>query len=128
PIPHEGEIGCIMGNQRPTEVDPPHVDSSARKKHGQGIRRRFEKSGSESKFVAMDHEDSLVTVPGAPMLFLHHPMHTDAVMLIMAGRNHPSVFIDVVDYMLAHDRFDAVGGQGRSNQKDDAEECCRDEC
>src|SRR5258707_6590446 len=98
-MPHEREIGCITGNQRPTEVDSPHVDPSARKKHGQGIRRRAasEKSGSEIPKVAMDQEDSLVTGPGAPMLFFHHPMHTDAVMRIISGRDHVAVFIDVVD-------------------------------
>src|SRR5260370_28682905 len=108
-----------MGNQRPTKVDSPHVDPSARKKHGQGIRRRAapEKSGIESKIVAMDHEDSLVTVLGEPILFLHHPMHTDAVILIISGRDHPAVFIDVVDYVLARDLFDAFGGQGGSKQK-----------
>src|SRR5262249_41582040 len=88
------------------EVDSPHVDPSVRKKHGQGIRRRGapHKSGIEIPNVAMDHEESLVTVTGVPMLFLHHPMHTDAVMLIMSGRDHVAVLIDVVDYMLAHDR------------------------
>src|SRR5258708_37801773 len=96
---HEAEIGCTTGNQRPTEVDSPHVDPSARKKHRQGIRRRGapEKSGIESPNVAMDHEDSLVTVLGGPILFLHHPMHTDAVMRIISGRDHVAVFIDVVD-------------------------------
>ena len=129
-MPHEREIGCITGNQRPTEVDSPHVDPSARKKHGQRIRRRgaAEKSGIEIPSVAMDHEDSLVTVLGIPILFLHHPMHTDAVILIISGRDHVAVFIDVVDYVLARDLFDAFGGQGRSNQKDGPDECRRDEC
>src|SRR6266478_3407976 len=101
-MPHEPEIGCITGNQRPTEVDSPHIDPSVGKKHGQGIRRRGapEKSGIKIPKVAMDHEDSLVMVPGAPMLFLHHPMHTDAVMRIISGRDHVAVFIDVVDYVL----------------------------
>src|SRR5215472_7420637 len=117
-MPHEREIGCIRGNQRPTEVDSPHVDASVRKKHRQGIWRRAapEKSVSEIPPVAMDHEDSLVTVPGLPILFLHHPMHTDVVMRTISSRDHPAVFIDVVDYLLAHDP-DAFGGQGRSNQK-----------
>src|SRR6266478_6247970 len=129
-MPHEPEIGCITGNQRPTEVDSPHVDPSARKKHGQGIWRRAapEKSGSKIPSIAMDHEDSLVAVLGGPILFLHHPMHTYAVIRIISGRDHPAVFIDVVDYVLARDLFDAFGGQGRSNQKDDPDECRRDEC
>src|SRR6516164_8081956 len=104
-MPHEREIGCTRGNQRPTEVDSPHVDSSVRKKHGQGIRRRVapHKSGSEIPKVAMDHEDSLVTGPGLPILFLHHTMHADAVILIISGRDHVVVFIDVVDYLMARD-------------------------
>jgi hypothetical protein len=76
----------------------------------------------------MDHEDSLVTVLGAPILFLHNPMHTDAVILIISGRDYVAVFIDVVDYVLARDLFDAVGGQGGSNQKDGPDECRCDEC
>src|SRR5207302_9956711 len=98
-MPHEGEIGCTIGNQGPTEVDSPHVDPSVCKKHGQGIWRRGapHKSGIEIPNVAMDHEDSLVTVLGRSMLFLHHPMHTDAVMRIISGRDHVAVFIDVVD-------------------------------
>ena len=129
-MPHEREIGCTKGNQRPTEVDSPHIDPSARKKHGQGIWRRGapEKGGIEIPPVAMDHEDSLVTGLGAPILFLHHPMHTDAVILVISSRDHPAVFIDVVDYVLARHLFDAVGGQGRSNQKDSPDECRRDEC
>src|SRR5262249_52227817 len=92
-----------IGNQRPPEVDSPYVDPSLRKKHGQGIRRRSapHKSGIEIQNVAMDHEDSLVTWLGMPMVFLHYPMHTDAVMLTMSGRNHVIVFIDVVDYVMA---------------------------
>jgi hypothetical protein len=100
------------------------------KKHGQGIWRRAapEESGSKIPQVAMDHEESLVMVPGAPILFLHHPMHTDAVILIISGRDHVVVFIDVVDYLMARDLFDAVGGQGRSNQKDGPDDCRCDEC
>jgi len=64
----------------------------------------------------MDHEDSLVTGPGLPILFVHHPMHTDAVMLITSSRDHVVVLIDVVDYVMARD-LDAFSGQGRSNQK-----------
>src|SRR5438477_12711303 len=119
-MPHEPEIGCTFGNQRPTEVDSPHVDPSVCKKHGQGIRRRsaLEKSSIEIPNIAMDHEDSLVTVPGVPMLFLHHPMHTNAVILIIYGRDHVAVFIDVDDQMTARDLLDTISGQGRSNKKD----------
>src|SRR5438477_6316550 len=98
-MPHEPEIGCTIGNQRPTEVDSPHVDPSVGKKHGQGIRRRsaLEKSSIEIPNIAMDHEDSLVTVSGVPMLFLHHPMHTNAVILIICSRDRVTPFIAVVD-------------------------------
>src|SRR6516225_875099 len=96
-----------MRNQRPTEVDSPHVDPFLRKKHGQGIRRRgaaaLEKSLSEIPPVAMDQEDSLVTGLRLPVFFLHHPMHTDAMILIISSRDHPAVFIDLADYLLAHD-------------------------
>jgi hypothetical protein len=50
-------------------------------------------------------------------------MHTDAVILIISGRDHVVVFIDVVDYVMARDLC-----QGRSNQEDGPDECRRDEC
>ena len=50
-------------------------------------------------------------------------MHTDAVILIISGRDHVVVLIDVVDYSMAHNLC-----QGRSNQKDDPDECRRDDC
>jgi hypothetical protein len=50
-------------------------------------------------------------------------MHTDAVVLIISGRDHVVVFIDVVDYVMARDLC-----QGRSNQEDDPNEGRRDEC